>query len=155
ATLRSGWSGRTMMMLVMQARDNAIQFRATKRRFGPGYRLVTETDQQRPAPTYLEVGHRAAQWMAARTGGIVQSSIFEVAGNRPFTAHVLGGAVIGADAGRGVVDDRLQVFGYRNMVVCDAAALPANPGVNPALTITALAEHAMAQVPTAAGDRGR
>lgn len=155
ATLRTGWGSRTMMILVMQARDNAIRFRATKRRLGPGYRLVTETDQQRPAPTYLELGHRAAQWMAERTGGTVQSSIFEVAGNRPFTAHVLGGAVIGPDCERGVVDDRLQVFGYRNMVVCDAAALPANPGVNPALTITALAEYAMAQVPTAAGHEGR
>nr|WP_281367247.1 GMC family oxidoreductase [Nocardioides kongjuensis] len=65
------------------------------------------------------------------------------------TAHVLGGAVIGASPDTGVVDDRLRVFGYENLVVCDAAALPANPGVNPALTITALAEHAMAHVPAA------
>jgi choline dehydrogenase-like flavoprotein len=49
----------------------------------------------------------------------------------------------------GVIDAELKVFGYRNLVACDAAALPASPGVNPALTITALAEHAMAQVPAA------
>ena len=58
---------------------------------------------------------------------------------------------IGADADSGVLDQRLRVFGYENMIVCDAAALPANPGVNPALTITALAEHAMAGVPTIEG----
>ena len=63
------------------------------------------------------------------------------------TAHVLGGAVIGADANSGVLDHQLRVFGYENMIVCDAAALPANPGVNPALSITALAEYAMAHVP--------
>jgi cholesterol oxidase len=58
----------------------------------------------------------------------------------------LGGAVVGADASTGVIDRHLRVFGYRNMLVCDGAAMPANPGVNPALTITALAEYAMAQV---------
>ena len=65
------------------------------------------------------------------------------------TAHVLGGAVIGATPETGVVDRELRVFGYQNMLVADAAAMPANPGVNPALTITALAEHALAQVPPA------
>jgi cholesterol oxidase len=68
------------------------------------------------------------------------------------TAHVLGGAVMASDAAKGVIDDRLRVFGYENLVVCDAAALPANPGVNPALTITALAEYAMSQIPAPAGD---
>ncbi len=154
ATMRSGWSSRTLMMLVMQARDNAIKFRVKKRPFGRGYRLVTEPDQARPAPTYLDVGHRAAKWVAEQTGGIAQSSIFEAFGNRPMTAHVLGGAVIGADDGRGVINDQLQVFGYQNLIVCDAAALPANPGVNPALTITALAEYAMAQVPTLERESG-
>ena len=48
-----------------------------------------------------------------------------------------------------MIDPQLRVFGYRNLLVCDAAAMPANPGVNPALTITALAEYAMAQVPAA------
>lgn len=146
-----GSSRRTMMMLVMQARDNAMTFRAKKRRLGRGYRLTTEVDRDRPAPTYIDVGHKAITWLAQRTGGIAQSSIFEAFGNRPMTAHVLGGAVVGADADSGVLDQRLRVFGYENMIVCDAAALPANPGVNPALTITALAEYAMADIPTMPG----
>ncbi|GGO86245.1 hypothetical protein GCM10011584_08100 [Nocardioides phosphati] len=149
ATLRSGWSRRTLMMLVMQPRDNAIRFQARRRRLGRGYRIVTRVDPGRPAPTYLDAGHAVARWLADRTGGIAQSSVFEALGNMPMTAHVLGGAVIGATDATGVVDADLSVFGYRNMLVCDAAALPANPGVNPALTITALAEHAMAQVPAA------
>ncbi len=144
-----GWSRRTMMILAMQPRDNAIVFRARKRLLAGGYRLATQADPDRPAPTYIEVGHRAARWLAERTGGIAQSSIFEAFANIPMTAHVIGGAVIGADVGGAVVDGDLRVFGYQNMIVCDAAALPANPGVNPALTIAALAEHAMAQVPAA------
>ena len=147
ATMRSGWSARTLMMLVMQPRDNAIRFIAKRRLLGSGYRLTTGRDDERPAPTYIEAGHQVARWLAERTGGIAQSSVFEAFGNRPMTAHVLGGAVIGASPATGVVDDQLKVFGYQNMVVCDAGALPANPGVNPALTITALAEHAMAHIP--------
>jgi cholesterol oxidase len=148
-----GWSRRSLMMLVMQPRDNAITFQAKKRRLRRGYRLVTAADPARPAPTYIEVGHQAIRWLAAHTGGTAQSSVFEALGNMPMTAHVLGGAAIGADADHGVVDQRSRIYGYRNMIVADAAALPANPGVNPALTITALAEHAMSHVPRVADDQ--
>lgn len=87
--------------------------------------------------------------MAQHTGGVAQSSIFEAFGDRPMTVHIFGGASIGADPDHGVLDHRLRVFGYENMLVCDAAAMPANPGTNPALTITAMAEHAMADIPAA------
>lgn len=145
-----GWSRRTVFLLVMQALDNAIALRARKRWFGQGYRLVTEQNRDKPNPTYIEAGNRAAAWLARHTGGIAQSNVLEALGNIPTTAHVLGGAVIGADASKGVVDRDLRAFGYRNLLVCDAAAVPANPGVNPALTITALAEYAMAQIPKSA-----
>jgi cholesterol oxidase len=141
-----GWSRRMVMLLVMQSRDNAIAFRARKRRLGRGYRLSTTQHSEKPSPTYIDKGNQAAQWLARRTGGIAQSNVLEALGNIPSTAHLLGGAVIGADAKSGVVDKNLHVFGYRNMLVCDGAAMPANPGVNPALTITALAEYAMAQI---------
>ncbi|RJF90061.1 GMC family oxidoreductase [Oleomonas cavernae] len=145
-----GWSRRTVMLLVMQTLDNAIALSARKRWFARGYRLVTRQNRDKPNPTYIEIGNQAAQWLARHTGGIAQSNVLEALGNIPTTAHVLGGAVIGADTASGVIDQHLQVFGYRNMLVCDGAAMPANPGVNPALTITALAEYAMAQVPLAA-----
>jgi hypothetical protein len=63
------------------------------------------------------------------------------------TAHILGGAVTAVDPSRGVIDMEHRVFGYQNLLVCDGAAVPANPGVNPSLTITAMAERAMAAVP--------
>lgn len=144
-----GWSRRMVMLLVMQALDNAIALRAKKRWFGRGYRLATEQDRDKPSPTYIDIGNRAAQWLAQQTGGIAQSNVLEALGNIPTTAHMVGGAVIGADAQSGVIDRNLRVFGYRNMLVCDGAAMPANPGVNPALTITAISEHAMAQIPVA------
>lgn len=142
-----GWSRRMVMLLVMQSRDNAIAFRARKRRFGRGYRLHTVQNSDKPSPTYIEKGNQAAQWLAEHTGGIAQSNVLEALADIPSTAHLLGGAVIGADATSGVVDKELHVFGYRNMLVCDGSAMPANPGVNPALTITALAEYAMAHIP--------
>ena len=74
---------------------------------------------------------------------------FEAVANIPTTAHLLGGAAIGRDASTGVVDRDNRVFGYQNLLVCDGSALPANPGVNPSLTITALAERAMAAIPRA------
>lgn len=142
-----GWSRNMVMLLVMQTLDNAIALRPRKRWLGRGYRLVTEQNRDKPNPTYIEMGNQAAQWLARHTGGIAQSNVLEALGNIPTTAHVLGGAVIGANAQSGVIDQNLHVFGYQNMLVCDGAAMPANPGVNPALTITALAEYAMAQIP--------
>jgi cholesterol oxidase len=145
----TGWSRRMVMLLVMQALDNAIALRAKKRWLGRGFRLVTVQNQDKPIPTYIEIGNRAAKWLAQHTGGIAQSNLLEALGNIPTTAHLVGGAVIGADATSGVIDRQLRVFGYANLLVCDGAAMPANPGVNPALTITALAEYAMSLIPAA------
>jgi cholesterol oxidase len=141
-----GWSRRMVMLLVMQSLDNAIQLHASKRWFGRGCRLRTAQDRDRPNPTYIAAGNAAAEWLAAHTGGIAQSNSLEALANIPTTAHLLGGAVIGADASQGVVDQDLRVFGYQNLLVCDGAAVPANPGVNPSLTIAALAEHAMSTI---------
>ena len=142
----AGWSRRMVMLLVMQSLDNAIALRARKKWFGKGVTLHTAQNREKPNPTFIAGGNAAAQWLAGHTGGIAQSNVLEALGNIPTTAHLLGGAVIGADASRGVIDQNLRVFGYRNLLVCDGAAMPANPGVNPSLTITALAEHAMAQI---------
>ncbi len=116
-------------------------------------RLTTEQDPERPNPTFIPVANQFAAWLAERTGGIAQSSIMEAMANIPTTAHILGGAVIGADASSGVVDARQRVFGYGNLLVCDGSAIPANVGVNPSLTITAMAEHAMSHVPAAGAEQ--
>jgi cholesterol oxidase len=147
------WSRRTIILLVMQTLDNAIALRPRKGPFG-AFWLTTEQDAEKPNPTFIPIANQAAEWFARRTGGIAQSSVTEALFNIPTTAHILGGAVIGADAEHGVVDARQRVFGYENLLVCDGAAVPANVGVNPSLTITALAEHAMSHVPAARAATG-
>jgi cholesterol oxidase len=141
------WSQRTVILLVMQTLDNAIRLRPKRRLLSRGVRLQTEQDPDKPNPTFIPAADQVARWMAERTGGIAQSGLNEAIFNIPTTAHILGGAAIGSDPEHGVVDARNRVFGYENLMVCDGAAVPANPGVNPSLTITAMAEHAMAQVP--------
>ena len=145
------WSRRTIILLVMQSLDTAMTLRAKPRRLGRGIRLQTEQDPERPNPTFLPAAERAAKWFARRTGGIAQSGLTESVLNIPTTAHILGGAVIGSSPESGVVDAGNRVFGYENLLVCDGAAIPANPGVNPSLTITAKAEHAMSLIPPKAG----
>jgi cholesterol oxidase len=145
------WSSRTIIVLVMQTLDNAIALRPTLKRSGD-VRLQTEQDPERPMPTFIPAANDAAEWLAKRTGGIAQSSTTEALMNIPTTAHILGGAVIGHSPEDGVVDSGQRVFGYENLLVCDGAAVPANVGVNPSLTITALAEHAMSEIPPKGGE---
>ena len=140
------WSRRTIIILVMQTLDNAIALRPRKGPFGSLW-LQTEQDRERPIPTFIPIANRTAEWFAERTGGIAQSALTEAFFNIPTTAHILGGAVIAPDPGQGVIDARQRVFGYENLLVCDGSAIPANVGVNPSLTITALAEHAMSHIP--------
>ena len=115
-------------------------------------KLQTEQDPERPIPTFIPAANAAAERLAEKVGGIAQSGTTESIFNIPTTAHILGGAAIGADPEHGVVDASHRVFGYENLIVCDGSAVPANPGVNPSLTITALAERAMSLVPARDSD---
>ena len=154
---RSSWGGRSTRAAGRSARSSCSSCSRSTTRSRcvpvPGrngrVRLSTEQDPVRPNPTFIPVANEFAEWLARRTGGIAQSSIMEAAANIPSTAHILGGAVIGTDPSTGVVDARQRVFGYENLLVCDGAAIPANVGVNPSLTITALAEHAMSHIASA------
>jgi len=141
-----GWSERSVVLLVMQTLDNAISFRARRGSFGR-VTLATQQDPEKPNPTFIATANEAAAFLAGKTGGIPQSGVLEALANVPLTAHILGGAVIASEPSRGVVDDGQRVFGYRNMLICDGSTVPANPGVNPSLTITAMSEHAMSLVP--------
>jgi cholesterol oxidase len=144
------WSRRTVILLVMQTLDNAIRL-VPKRRLLGGIRLQTQQDPEKPNPTFIPVANQAAEWWAKKVGGVATAGVTEAIFNIPTTAHILGGAVIGADPEHGVVDAENHVFGYRNLLVTDGAAMPANPGVNPSLTITALAERAMSRIPAREG----
>jgi cholesterol oxidase len=145
------WSRRTVILLVMQTTDTAMRLVPKRRLFGRGVRLQTEQDPERPNPTWLPAADKATRWFAERINGVPQSGTTESVLNIPTTAHILGGAVIGPGPERGVVDEANRAYGYRNLLVCDGSAIPANPGVNPSLTITAVAEHAMSGVPTKPG----
>jgi cholesterol oxidase len=145
------WSRRTVILLVMQSLDTAMRLRPRRRRLRREVRLQTEQDPERPNPTFIPAAEKATRWFAERMGGMPQSGLTESALNIPTTAHILGGAVIGAGPETGVVDGRNRAFGYQDLLVCDGAAIPANPGVNPSLTITAKAEHAMSAIPSKEG----
>ena len=132
------WSERTLILLVMQARDNRL--RLTLRR---GRLRSTGAD----IPTYLPQANAAARHAAAVLGGQPGSSLNEVLLGRPTTAHVLGGCVIGASPDVGVVDRYHRVFGQPGLHVVDGSAVPANLGSNPSLTITAMAERALSAWP--------
>ena len=144
------WSRRTIISVAMQPLDNAIRFRRRRGLFGR-IRLSTEQDADKPTQSCIPENVEAVEWLAKRTGGTPQGMIMDSFFNTPTTAHILGGAAIGADAGSGVVDSRQRVFGYENMLICDGSVMPANPGVNPSLTITAMSELAMSRIPPAGG----
>jgi cholesterol oxidase len=129
------WSERTVIALVMQSVNNSL---ATVWRKGS---LRATHGHGEPNPTWIPEGNRAVRLLAEEIGGIPGGSIPE-AFNMPMTAHILGGAVIGTAAGNGVVDAYHRVFGHEGLHVVDGAAVTANLGVNPSLTITAQAERA-------------
>ena len=146
------WSDRGIIALVMQTADNSLTL-SLRRRFGRED-LTSRQGHGEPNPTYLPQAHRATRAIAARLereGGVsaeARGSWPEVFGI-PLTAHFLGGAVISASPAEGVIDPYHRVWGHPGLHVVDGAAVPANPGVNPSLTITALAERALTHWPAA------
>jgi cholesterol oxidase len=152
--LLPGWAQRTTIILVMQWVDNRIRLRPGRSIFTGFLRdLVSEPDAEATIPTKLEIGHEVTRTFARRTNGIAMGSINEGLFNIPITAHILGGVPFGRTAAEGVIGTDCQVHGYPGLYVVDGSIMPANPGVNPSLTITALAEYAMSLVPPRANGR--
>jgi choline dehydrogenase-like flavoprotein len=58
-----------------------------------------------------------------------------------WSAHQMGTCRMGSDPRQAVCDADGEVFGWRGLFVADASAFPASSGVNPMLTIMALAHH--------------
>jgi len=136
------------ILLVMQPVDSHMRYRMRRRWYAPWKKkLDSDRGTNKPTPTYIPLANEIAKRMAVEMNGIPQSGIIEVLMDKATTAHILGGCPMGATAQTGVVDTRARLFGYENFYVVDGSIVPANLGVNPSLTITALAEHAMAQVP--------
>lgn len=133
------WPERTLILLVMQSRDNSLTTYWKRR-------LTSRQGHGEKNPAWVPVGHKVAREIAKDVNGTAGAVIGEPFGI-PLTAHFLGGAVIGKDASEGVVDAYLRVFGQPGLHILDGSTLSANPGVNPSLSITAQAEWAMANWP--------
>ncbi|WP_019888848.1 GMC family oxidoreductase [Streptomyces purpureus] len=135
------WSERTIIGLVMQSLDNSLTTYRKPGGIGKGL-LTARQGHGAPNPTQIEAATRAASLLAEEINGFAGSNIGELMGT-PLTAHFLGGCPIGATAGDGVIDPYHRLYGHPGISVVDGAAVSANLGVNPSLTITAQAERAM------------
>jgi len=135
------WSKHTQILLYMRTLNSTL--RLSKGRF----RMKTSPEaEETPTPFMPEVKELASQF-AKITGGKPTMLSTEMLFGIPTTAHILGGATMGPDSANGVIDKNHRVYGYENMYICDGSAVSANPGVNPALTITAMTERAMSKIP--------
>jgi cholesterol oxidase len=110
--------------------------------------LVTRLDDPASAPqAFMEEATELVERFAEKVQGVPVAMVPEMLSGVPTTAHILGGACMGADAGEGVIDAQHRVHGHDGLYVIDGSAMSANPGVNPSLTITAMAERAMSFIP--------
>ncbi|MFI8302453.1 GMC family oxidoreductase N-terminal domain-containing protein [Streptomyces sp. NPDC085927] len=139
------WSERTIIALVMQSLDNSLT--TYLKPSGPGRGLLTARQGHgAPNPKQIKAATEGASALAAEINGFAGSNIGELTG-MPLTAHFLGGCVIGATPETGVIDPYHRLYGHPGISVVDGAAVSANLGVNPSLTITAQAERAMSYWP--------
>ena len=138
------WHKRITLISTMQNADNQMAFS-----WGgfPSKGLQSTTPTGHAAPTYIPEANQAARTFAKISGGIAHNALLESVLNMSVTAHILGGCGIGADQDSGVINQQHEVFGYEGLYVVDGAAIPANVGVNPSLTITAMSERAMSLIP--------
>lgn len=137
------WASATSILLYMRSTEGTLRF--VRGRFG----LQTALAEGDPPTATIPQATELAERFAEKLDGIVMSIFTETLADIPSTAHILGGACIGATAEEGVIGPDHQVHGYPGLYVCDGSAMSANPGVNPSLTITAMTERAMERIPAA------
>lgn len=130
------------ILLFMQTIDSTLSFRKG------WFRIGTKVTKGENPSAFIPDAHKLAKKHAEITGAKNVVVLSETLTGIPSTAHILGGCVMGRDASEGVINENNEVFGYPNMFVCDGSMISANPGVNPSLSITAISERAMDQIPT-------
>jgi cholesterol oxidase len=135
------WASRTQILLYMRTLDSTLRF--TEGVFGIGSKMIKGKSPTPFVPEVKDLTEKYAEIVNGKTIVLFTETLFGI----PTTAHILGGAVMGRNAKEGVINPDNQVFGYQNMYICDGSAISANPGVNPSLTITAIAERAMSKIP--------
>lgn len=148
ARLLPGWAKSSTILLIMQTLENKMELqlgRSVWTAFRKG--LVSHQDKTVPVPSVIEAGREVVDRFAQKSNGIAQSTAHEVLLDKASTAHILGGCGIGADETKGVINANHEAFNYPGLFVADGSVIPANLGVNPSLTITAMTERAMSKIP--------
>jgi cholesterol oxidase len=142
----SKWYRRVSVLTVMQQADNQLAFTYGRTLLRGGRRaLRSRVAAAQRAPSFLPQANQAARAFAEVSGGVAHNVLLESLGGLSVTAHPLGGAVMAQTPEAGVIDKNHQVFGYPGLYVVDGSAIAANVGVNPSLTIVALAERFAAE----------
>lgn len=148
ALLVPDFARHSLILLYMRTLEGHLRMQLGRSLLTGLRRGLTTTLQEGPAPTaYMPEINDLAERFARRLDGSVMSMATETLMGIPTTAHILGGCSMGDSPERGVIDPRHRVFGYEGLYVIDGSAISANPGVNPSLTIAALAERAMTFIP--------
>ncbi len=142
----------SIILLVMQTLDNSMKLVWKKGFFGG---KMTIDNPGKKVPAYIDIGQQVMHRYANKVNGFGVNAITEITLNMSTTAHILGGCPMGESKETGVVNDKFEVHGYPNMYVLDGSIVSANLGVNPSLTITALSEYAMDQIPRKEGFSGK
>jgi cholesterol oxidase len=143
-----GLAARSMIILTMQTQDNLMRVRLGRNLYTLFLKdLVCEHDEKKPIEADLEIAHRATQLLADKMNGIPQGMVNQSLLKIPGTAHFMGGVPFGRTAEEGVINLDCEVHHYPGLYVVDGSIMPANPGINPTLTIAALAEYAMDRIP--------
>ncbi len=139
----NGWAKSTAVLLFMQTLDSTLKF---KRNIF-GFMVSSISTGEKPTPHIPESIELTKKYSQLANGKATSFALETIVGI-PSTAHILGGAVMGSDISEGVINANNEVFGYKNMLIVDGSMISANPGVNPALSITAIAERAMDRIPS-------
>jgi cholesterol oxidase len=138
----NSWAKKTVVLLFMQSLDSTLRFKRTIF----GFMSSSLSTGKKPTP-FIKESVQLINEYAKAVNGVSTSFALETIAGIPSTAHILGGAVMGENSAEGVIDKNNKVFGYKNLYIIDGAMISANPGVNPSLSITAIAERAMDQIP--------
>ncbi len=143
----SRWARYTTILLVMQTEENLTRIRLGLSFFTFGRKGLVIQNEKEHSASSLSLANYITRIFAKKTDGITATAFTDSLFNFPTTAHLMGGVPFGRNDHEGVIDLNFEVFNYPGLYVVDGSVMPANPGVNPSLTITALAEYAMSKIP--------
>ncbi len=138
----NSWSRKTVILLFMQSVDSTINFSRNKLGL-----MTSNIGKGTPPSPDIPASAQLTKDYSKIINGNPSTFALETLAGIPSTAHILGGAVMADGPENGVIDSNNKVFGYKNLYIIDGSMISANPGVNPSLSITAIAEHAMGQFP--------